>query len=980
MSTLASTGCSVCNKSSLSLILFRPSPIAKTGALVPPGSAAVVSNPSLTQGLVPAKAPSQSRYVLRSLRAGYVHVYIANPPPGMKQWMDYRVTEQADLVPETDVLFSQPQASVQCGSRTHNAAGLRLLTIPQAHRLSSIWIAFSANRWSDKIKARNAANPEVMQQINLNGGGPNTFKPTADLLRKFVLDAGLMNLSINGAKEHDFAFNSLAPMADKLAADLLHAAACHPKTAGKELAIVLRDPVGVATELNALRLRRSEMADQEVAKPENAHPLNSSNTLLGIKQSVLDERLAESFQQVTPMKTKAAFDQSTGYPAGTQWQRLTQEQQQTLLKAASGDNWFTTILRAPYKSFYEQNDIGWVLYPDHEERAAKWAHEQTEKTWKQFADKYDENARLAWMNRFEAKMREQHYDALALFERDWVDALLDPVTLDSFKHHFDPYDPNNPKESHSPGTIYAAEVHRAFTPSASTSDAIISDYLNLFKPAMTDQRSVMLRALLANQHYAIEQAIPEIDQNKRDKLYDLMKGLVLGAQETETPNAAQRLMRRYGWLGDVVGGYSLGIWGSAVSGLTTLMARNTQAARSWSWLNQKIQGMGMVRQATDLALQATVSGQGMKVPVLVKARVPIDEAMALLRDRSGQQLGLSRTQLKRLKQTQSTIELTLLTDSHSLAQAQGDAKKLMQAPESGIKLGGAGRAQAAGALSGTVMLTTDEFARLYRTQTPLTASAAKALKHSLEDAKSIVRGLDGRLAIGSVVIQCIGLLNNLNDLKSDDLKKMRDAWYGVSDSAAGMIGGLMEMWVVLYSNRLQSTASAAVLQQSTKLAGLKVAAAFTGFIGGLVNALHARVKAEDESIKGNHAAAGLYRASSFAFAGTSLIAIGASAGSIAQVFAARQIGGMVAQRTAAAVGARMAAPMLGLTLTGWGLVLLGAGMVFQVGAAILTPTPLQKWIGRSYFGNESKDEKFPQGDWAAELKGLNEALKEVQGQ
>lgn len=44
--------------------------------------------------------------------------------------------------------------------------------------------------------------------------------------------------------------------------------------------------------------------------------------------------------------------------------------------------------------------------------------------------------------------------------------------------------------------------------------------------------------------------------------------------------------------------------------------------------------------------------------------------------------------------------------------------------------------------------------------------------------------------------------------------------------------------------------------------------------------------------------------------------------------------------------------MLGLTLTGWGLLLLGAGMLAQVGAAILTPTPLQKWVTKSYFGTE----------------------------
>ena len=97
--------------------------------------------------------------------------------------MDYRITEQSDIVPDSEPLFSQPGANIQCSSTAHNAAGLRVLTIPQAHRINTIWIAYSANKWCDKLKAKNAANPDAMQRIDLAGGSPNTFKPTAALLK-----------------------------------------------------------------------------------------------------------------------------------------------------------------------------------------------------------------------------------------------------------------------------------------------------------------------------------------------------------------------------------------------------------------------------------------------------------------------------------------------------------------------------------------------------------------------------------------------------------------------------------------------------------------------------------------------------------------------------------------------------------------------------------------------------------------------------
>jgi hypothetical protein len=40
---------------------------------------------------------------------------------------------------------------------------------------------------------------------------------------------------------------------------------------------------------------------------------------------------------------------------------------------------------------------------------------------------------------------------------------------------------------------------------------------------------------------------------------------------------------------------------------------------------------------------------------------------------------------------------------------------------------------------------------------------------------------------------------------------------------------------------------------------------------------------------------------------------------------------------------------------------------------MLTPTALQKWVGRSYFGKG--DDKFPKGDWKAEKDALMAAIQ-----
>ena len=285
MPTPADT-CDTCHKSTLSLLLLRPSPVAKAAPLKAAGSDSVASDAGLMSGLLPARLPTESRFALRLLRAGYVHVYIPAPPPGMKHWLVYRVTGQADLIAEKNPQFGDPAAGIACTRKIHNPSGPKLLDIPQAHKIPEIWIAYSANLWSDTLRNKNKANPKAMQKISVAGGAPNTFKPTVDNLKSKVLECALPRLTVAGATDHDFAFNSLVDQTGSLATSLEKAAACHAKTKGKELAVVLRDPVGVATELNALRLQRNDIAQQAIAKklaePRNAYALNSSNTLMGL--------------------------------------------------------------------------------------------------------------------------------------------------------------------------------------------------------------------------------------------------------------------------------------------------------------------------------------------------------------------------------------------------------------------------------------------------------------------------------------------------------------------------------------------------------------------------------------------------------------------------------------------------------------------------------------------------------------------------
>jgi hypothetical protein len=374
-------------------------------------SAAVVSDPADTAGILPSHAITQSRYGLRLLRQGYVHIYIANPPPRMKHWIVYRVTADADLVAENNALFSQPDASVVCFTTGHNETGLKLANIPQAHKISDIWIAWSATLWSDALRKQNKANPAVMQQISLRAASPNTFVPTNASLRSKVLECALTTMKVDGNTDHDFPFTSLHASVPRLVDNLQRAAKCHPETTGKEVAVVLRDPVGIAAELNALRLRRNDLIKKDVAKPEVAHPLNSYNTIKTLRDQIVGQSHLESFTQVAPLRTRAAFD-AQQWPADTEWHPMSAEEQTKL--AAS-----VPAAMVGYKQLFQNAKMGRVIYPDHEARSRKWAHEKAEETWEDIAPFIDEAARRQWVTDFNTRMRTEHFAALdkRLFQR-----------------------------------------------------------------------------------------------------------------------------------------------------------------------------------------------------------------------------------------------------------------------------------------------------------------------------------------------------------------------------------------------------------------------------------------------------------------------------------------------------------------------------------------------------------------------------------
>ena len=719
---------------------------------------------------------------------------------------------------------------------------------------------------------------------------------------------------------------------------------------------------------------------------------------MGLKRVMLDANLLDSYEQVSPLRTKAKF-QAESWPSGAEWQALTPEDRQLLIKLASG-----SILLQPYKAAFSRADIGRVIYEDHNERAAAWAKKQTDATWSAISPHYDDTARVKWLKQFDEKIKAAHYEPLAKFEDDWRAAADDMQTMAYFKEHFDPEDPNDPLKLHSPGKVYGQENQYINTPAPITNGAALDTYLKLLDKPITDDTAIILRSLAGNQQSIIALVNTQLSGDSgadskdggglRDKTYDFVKGL----------RSEVKALHQYSWLSNTLAAFSVGQLTALSSATLSAISRNTNVSGALFHKLQTLQNLWGMQQALDLiAMQGALTGAAPKMPVLITMRVDIDEALAVMNARKGQGIDVSKSRIKQLRRTHSKIALTLLTDTDSIKTAQGDLKTLSNDASTGqVKMGGSATTSAAASAGSTIILSEEHFMRLYASQSNLGGRAANAIRLSLTkgsgaDIRAIAMGADGRLAIGSVVVQSIGLYYGITGfLKASgegNTQGMRDACYGLYDSAAGGLSGLMEIWSVAVSARTIANAASAeagksAVAKSIGLGAMRLATNIAGIAGGAINTIASLDKATDAIALGDKKIAALFNGSAAMFAGLTVTATLTTIGTGAEMLAVRSVGGAAVEAVAIRLGAGGVASLLGISITGWGLIFLGLGIGAQVTAIALTPTPMQRWVGRSYFGRDSsffsanskRDDMFKKGDWKAELEGLQAALKEAGAQ
>ncbi|TBO27689.1 hypothetical protein EYS42_16415 [Aquabacterium lacunae] len=956
--------CKHCQKSSLSLLLLRPSPLANDAKLRPAGADKVAADTALVSPFVPAGL-QQSRPVLRLLRAGYVHLYVPTRDTGQvpsKAWHTWRVTDEGDLLAQSHPLFTTPSASAVCSRSGHNASGFKLIQIPDAHELmgQSVWLAFSANLWSAKLKRQNKANPQAMVEIKLGEAKAPAFKPDEASLRSQVLECSALKYAAPA-----FPFNSLAGGdGTKHMAETLHKAASHhAKTKGRELAVVLPDPVGYAAELNALRLTADRLGLQ--LSPTDQHKLQSHFTLEGLSNNVADLRAVNN---VAPVLSKASFE--------------------SLQKSSP----------------LRMQDAAWVPLNDNERPSPQqmgrmWtpkAREQLRLQTPAFKARakaeiekgYDPQASVKWVQALEEKTRK----ALEPYERQWLAGRDHAAVARYFVQHFDDEDRNRPgtAQDHSPGATYLREVALIDGPPPKTSVPLLDAYMAAYLKAPDDPQAFLVRAMAANQKDLLGALGTQLagDPNgdgMRDKSVDFIKGLL--------DVTGERFKVKYSWLADATIGFAMGPMNNLAAAAGSYVALEGADALA---KHPKVAALATNAAAwfggMDTALKTAMTQKVVR-PVLASFWVDQGLVNRAIAGANGEAQGWQGAR------PGGRQRVTVLTDTERLRKgpvdvqallAGGDGVEVAHGRQAGTAL--AAKASAAGGATGLIVLnaatglTPQQGAALFAQQVEEARKIGGSIRAAIpQGTKAMAMSIDGRLALASVIVQTIGIINGTQAVaaaeanlakasdaadRADKEKKLRDARLGYMDSIGGLVAGSLDSLRAAGETMNLQRGAAAGNVAINSIHALKFGAQVAGVFGGFLNGYVSYLKAEDAKEKGLRSVFVLHRVAMVMFGGTALAAGSPIAAGTLSYLAARSVGGRVVQGAATRMAAATVAGAW-IPVAGW--VLLGVGIVTSVSAALLEPTQVEAWARQTPFG------KGPEGQKFMTLKEQDKALYEALG-
>lgn len=457
------------------------------------------------------------RYTVRTLREGYLNVYLNRP--GL--WQVYSVTPEGNLrlLADPDDIDEKTgkEMSAQC-KRSGDNIPASFIHIGDPARTPVIWLAFSSARWSASVRTKYEADPaKRMQRFDVAKlhSAPDAESDAFELndeaaqrlvdrVEEFIGDGqtpadrrAYVSAPVGDIPSNRFAWESAhdvhprAGQADALQRYTQH----YRQTKGPAhtvAAVVLHDAMGMLQEIDATRLHNVEAMQNYTQRV--ARPLSVSQSIVGLKKII----------EQSALEAKVADDQARGIP-----DVLTESIQ-------IGEPGFGPRMYRTYTT-------------TREERAAS----ESRGIWNNLAKKYDEQARASFESTYKT-VTKAFTQQIEMCDGDWAAWAEAP----SWKAWLDDYDPKHSSECARLTRDYAACLA-----GGAVGEKSVAVWQTWLEGNPDAPGNPVYRAMFFNQQDLLAHLLPDGDNlNKGDKLYDTLRSLLdsddFNAHVTPTLKAA----------------------------------------------------------------------------------------------------------------------------------------------------------------------------------------------------------------------------------------------------------------------------------------------------------------------------------------------------------------------------------------------------------------------------------------------------------
>lgn len=277
-------GCMACPTAGLPILPVRY-------AVVPnslPGYALPAScdSPLLDKSDLEKVSIKQSKYVLRTLRPGFLYLYYLNPLTKAWTWQCYMVSALG-LLREIPLSTKAPlfPSELPCTNPVHNIKS-SIIALKNPEKITQAYIGYSEHFWSPKTRERYKKETKPRLVEFSPAAWMSSLKQASAVaaaeMEKCVLEYSAANFGRHLQSSY-FDYNSRAGQASHLKARM------EKINPGKGMILAIPDPIGCVSDLNSYRMHAVQELQRYLGEPEIAWKHSCSVQIEGLRKYVEEQ-------------------------------------------------------------------------------------------------------------------------------------------------------------------------------------------------------------------------------------------------------------------------------------------------------------------------------------------------------------------------------------------------------------------------------------------------------------------------------------------------------------------------------------------------------------------------------------------------------------------------------------------------------------------------------------------------------------------